>query len=79
MLRQKYQPSNPEQDANVARVVKEIEKSVMKKMKGLEAEAVAAGANSIKVGGDRAKTMVTGLGGRHQRYSKAIARVNGDK
>ena len=74
-LRRKPEPGNATQDANIAKITKDIEKAVMKKMRELEQEAVDAGADKITVAGDRAKTMVTGLGKRYGKYSKAMGKL----
>ena len=75
-LRRKPEAGNVTQEANIAKITKDIEKAVMQKMRQLEEEAVAAGAEKITVAGARAKSMVTGLGKRYGKYSKAMERLN---
>ena len=74
-LRRKPEPGNATQDANIAKITKEIETAVMRKMRELEQKAVDAGADKITVAGDRAKSMVTGLGKRYGKYSKAMEKL----
>ena len=75
VLRAMPETSNPTQEADVARVAKEIQNAVMSRMVELEKEAVDAGSTKLKPAGNRAKPKITGIGGRYQKYLQAIKQL----